>query len=198
MLQTFSYRTETKTGNYYQTVYAENIESSIAIWLEKIEDLKEQEYSFNEHQVKIIKEQYSQGKLMIQTEQEPFHLVYNQNDQFQFVYITNLNSEVDFVAEVNYLSKDEGGRQSYVMSGYRGQVKFNGKDGQTSGEQVFRNNDTVYPGESAIAEIRILGVEYFANQLFEGLEFEILEGSRIVGKGKIIDLLNEKLKKACH
>lgn len=43
--------------------------------------------------------------------------------------------------------------------------------------------------------IKNLSVEHFANKLEEGMEFEFREGSRIIGNGKILSIVNEKLKK---
>jgi translation elongation factor EF-Tu-like GTPase len=67
---------------------------------------------------------------------------------------------------------------------------------QTSGQQTFIDKDVVYPGDSVRAEIQIISVDYFANQLTEGMEFEFREGSTVIGIGIISQVLNERLKKA--
>jgi hypothetical protein len=103
---------------------------------------------------------------------------------------------IDFVAELKYLTAEEGGRKTPAFSGYRPQVKFDFDEMQTSGQQTFLTKDTVYPGDTVEAAIRIISVEHFENKLTEGMPFEFREGSRVIGTGKIIDILNDKLKKA--
>lgn len=103
------------------------------------------------------------------------------------------NGKSDFIAELEY--KSEGGRTTPAMSGYRPQIKFEFDEMQTSGQQQFINRKLVFPGDKVIAEINILSVDHFANKLEEGMEFEFREGSRIIGNGKILTIVNSKLKK---
>ena len=105
---------------------------------------------------------------------------------------------IDFIADLKYLTTDEGGRQTPAFSGYRPQIKFDFDEMQTSGQQTFLNKDTAYPGDTFEAAIRIISVEHFENTLTEGMTFEFREGSRIIGTGKIIAILNDKLIKACR
>lgn len=109
---------------------------------------------------------------------------------------TFTTKKADFIAELKYLTTVEGGRQTPVFSGYRPQVKFEFAEMQTSGQQTFLNKETVYPGDTVTAEVRILSVEHFANSLMEGMTFEFMEGSRIIGTGKIISIVNDNLKRA--
>lgn len=103
------------------------------------------------------------------------------------------NGKSDFIAELEY--KSEGGRTTPAMSGYRPQIKFEFDEMQTSGQQQFINRKLVFPGDKVIAEINIISVDHFANKLEEGMEFEFREGSRIIGNGKILTIVNSKLKK---
>ncbi len=104
---------------------------------------------------------------------------------------------IDFIANLKYLTTEEGGRKTPVFAtGYRPQIKFDFDEMQTSGQQTFLNKDVVYPGETVVASLRIIAVEHFSNRLTEGMPFEFREGSRIIGTGKITDILNNKLKKA--
>jgi translation elongation factor EF-Tu-like GTPase len=104
--------------------------------------------------------------------------------------------EPDFVAELIYRTTKEGGRQTPAHSGYRPQVKFTFSGMQTSGQQKFIGKDIVYPGETVRAEIGILSVDYFQHQLFEGMLFEFREGAKVIGTGRILEILNKKLQKA--
>ena len=102
----------------------------------------------------------------------------------------------DFIAELKYLTTEEGGRKTPALSGYRPQVKFDFSVMETSGQQTFLNKKIVYPGDTVLAAIKIVSVTSFANSLKVGMTFEIREGSKIVGHGKITELLNLSLKKA--
>ena len=113
---------------------------------------------------------------------------YFQNHKYE---IENGNS--DFIAELEY--KSEGGRKTPAISGYRPQIKFEFDEMQTSGQQQFIGRKFVFPGDKVNAEINILSVDHFANKLEEGMEFEFREGSVIIGKGKILTIVNKKLKK---
>ena len=105
-------------------------------------------------------------------------------------------NKVDFIAELQYLTAEKGGRKTPAKSGYRPQVKFDFDEMQTSGQQTFINKELVNPGEYIKAKIKILSTDYFAHTLTEGMEFEFREGTTIIGKGKIESIVNEKLKKA--
>lgn len=111
-------------------------------------------------------------------------------------YFEEAYGSTDFIAELKYRTTDEGGRLTPAFSKYRPQVKFDFEEMQTSGEQTFLNKEQVFPGDSVIAKIRILGVEFFKNRLEPGMSFEFREGSRIIGTGKILEVLNEELIKS--
>lgn len=100
----------------------------------------------------------------------------------------------DFIAEVTYLTTNEGGRRGYAASGYRPHVKFPFSGYLTSGQQTFLDREIVYPGETVTAAIQILSVDVFRNSLSEGMAFEVGEGSRIVGIGKILQIVNKTLR----
>jgi hypothetical protein len=51
--------------------------------------------------------------------------------------------KVDFIAELKYLTTEEGGRKTPVHSGYRPQVKFCFTEMQTSGQQTFIDKEIV-------------------------------------------------------
>ena len=100
----------------------------------------------------------------------------------------------DFIALLKYKKTEEGGRKSYALSGYRPAIKFPFSEMQTSGIQTFIDKEKVFPGDTVKAEIKILSEEYFKYQLCENLEFDFREGPNIIGTGKIISILNPKLK----
>jgi len=104
--------------------------------------------------------------------------------------------EADFIATLTYLTPEQGGRSTPASSGYRPQVKFDFAEMQTSGQQIFIDRKIVFPGDTVEAEIKIISVDYFAGQLKEKMKFEFLEGSRVIGTGKIKHILNSKLRQA--
>ena len=105
-------------------------------------------------------------------------------------------NKVDFIAELQYLTTEQGGRKTPAFSGYRPQVKFDFTEMQTSGQQTFIDKETVYPGDKVDAKIKILSPDYFADCLVEGMNFEFREGSKIIGTGQIKYIVNDKLEKA--
>ena len=197
MLQTFSYRTETSGKSFYHTIHSVDIESSVEKWVRQIEDLQSQVYSFDKSQVENIKQQLLGGQLKTQLEKEPYFLTYKVGDTFQLVNIDRVNNgKPDFVAKITYLTTEEGGRKGYAVSGYRPHVKFDGRKELTSGQQLFVDKEKVFPGDTVIAEIRIVSVDFFKNYLFAGQRFEVAEASHLVGHGEIIEVINPDLKHA--
>jgi translation elongation factor EF-Tu-like GTPase len=102
--------------------------------------------------------------------------------------------ETDFIAILKYRTAEEGGRKTAAHSGYRPDIKFPFDKMLTCGFQNFIGQEKVFPGESVKAEIKITATEYFKGQLFENLEFEFREGSKIIGTGKILEIVNPILK----
>ena len=106
------------------------------------------------------------------------------------------NIPPDFIAVLTYKTHEQGGRSLPVVSGYRPGITFPFDKMQTTGQQIFMNKELVYPGDVVEAEIRIPSVEYFANQLTEGMTFNFSEGETIIGTGEIKQIINERLRKA--
>ncbi|NQX39956.1 hypothetical protein HQN84_13960 [Pedobacter steynii] len=100
---------------------------------------------------------------------------------------------VDFIAELSYRTSAQGGRSTPAKSGYRPAVKFDFDEMQTSGQQTFIGKDTVFPGETVDAKIKIIASDYFAGCLTEGMIFEFKEGPKVIGTGIIKQIINDKL-----
>lgn len=101
----------------------------------------------------------------------------------------------DFIAKVRFLTSEEGGRTGYATSGYRPAFKLADQTEMTSAEQKFQGTDKVNPGQEVISEIRILWIEAFEQKLSVGTDFELREGPRVVAKGQIVEVTNERLRK---
>jgi hypothetical protein len=197
MVQTFLYRTKTSNINYHHTIYSADIKSSVEKWLNRIEDLKDEVYSFDKIQVENIWTQFLNNQFQIHFDKEPYFLTYKVGDRIQVVNIDKVKKgDPDFVAKLTYLTTEEGGRDGYAASGYRPYVKFDGRKEITSGEQLFVDKDKVLPGETVTAEIRMLSPNFFDKYLFVGQHFEIGEGSKVVGHGEVLEIINPSLRQA--
>ena len=99
----------------------------------------------------------------------------------------------DFIATIKFKTPHEGGRNKPIASGYWPQLKFHFTEKQSGGRQTFINKGLVHPGESEKASVKILSPHFFERSLKEGVEFEIREGTTIVGTGVIENILNPNL-----
>jgi translation elongation factor EF-Tu-like GTPase len=87
---------------------------------------------------------------------------------------------------LEFLSTDEGGRATPVRSGYRPLLRLVGADDLYGMlEVVFVVDEWVEPGGSALARIRLATPEVLP-VLKAGDEFEMLEGHRVVARGRVI------------
>ena len=109
--------------------------------------------------------------------------------------VKEMNRKPDFVAKLFYLTSAQGGRDSFALSGYRPHIQFSYKKYNTSGRQKFINKEVVKPGESVEAEITIIAIEEFKNELYPGMLFKFCEGSRVTGFGGIVEIINKDLEK---
>lgn len=121
---------------------------------------------------------------------EAFAYEYFHNNKIQFD-----KGQADFIATLNYLTTEEGGREKSAFSGYRPHLKFDFSEMQTSGQQTFIDRKIVYPGDTVEAEIKIVAIKHFAGKLKEKMKFEFREGERTIGTGQITRIVNNSLKK---
>ncbi|WP_148305621.1 hypothetical protein [Dokdonia sp. MED134] len=110
-------------------------------------------------------------------------------DKYTFIF----SRKADFIAELKYRTSEEGGRTTNANSGYRPAIKFDFSENQTSGSQRFIRRNFAIPGETVVAEIRVASTEFLKNKLEKGTAFDFREGSRIIGFGKIIEVVNKDL-----
>lgn len=95
----------------------------------------------------------------------------------------------DIEAEIYYLRPEEGGRSSPAYTGYRPQFYYDGRNWDAS--HIYPDLEAAYPGETVRAYLGFLSPLEHLGKVYVGMDFEIREGARIVGKGtvtKIIDL----------
>lgn len=92
-------------------------------------------------------------------------------------------------AEIRYLTTEEGGRRNGVLSGYRGQFYYDG--GDYDGGQFFpeqSDEEMVELGITVYALIRFPQSRWYevhSKRITVGMEFEIHEGAKVVGRGTV-------------
>ncbi len=99
----------------------------------------------------------------------------------------------DFIAQVRYLSTEEGGRRTPARSGYRPHFKLPYKEWLTSCNQEFLDKEIVNPGDTVFAEMKILWIEAFEHCLAPGDSFSLGEGHKVVAQGTVNQVMNPRL-----
>jgi elongation factor Tu len=102
----------------------------------------------------------------------------------------------DIEAEIQFLTTEEGGRQTPVKSGYRPHHDFGVDETQFDAAHEYVDREWVSPGETVVAMLTFPGPachDYLAGRLHEGFEFTVQEGARVVARGRITKVLNEAL-----
>jgi elongation factor Tu len=95
----------------------------------------------------------------------------------------------DIEIEVTLVPTEQGGRQTAVHSGYRGQFFYNGHDWDAL--YTFDTHDgTVAPGETARAFAVFASPDEHLGKVEPGLSFSLREGQRVVAHGRVLRILN--------
>lgn len=103
--------------------------------------------------------------------------------------------DADIKAEIYILRTEEGGRNTPVQTGYRPSHDFGLEGTLNDAQHEYIGTEIVGLGETANAYIWFLCPEYQEGRLFKGMEFTVQEGNKVIGKGKVIKVLNAKLAK---
>lgn len=96
-----------------------------------------------------------------------------------------ITPHTSFEAEVYVLSKDEGGRHTPFLNGYRPQFYFRTTD-VTGGVKLPEGTEMVMPGENVKITVELGSPIAMA----EGLRFAIREGGRTVGAGVVTKIIS--------
>jgi len=96
----------------------------------------------------------------------------------------SITPHTKFKAEVYVLSKDEGGRHTPFVTGYRPQFFFRTTD-VTGSVNMDEGVEMVMPGDNA--NLRIDLITPIAME--KGLKFAIREGGRTIGAGSVTDII---------
>lgn len=89
-------------------------------------------------------------------------------------------------ATVHFLGPEEGGRGTPIFSGYRPAFYFGDK--QTDGAIDLIWGEEASPGEEHRVIVKLLHPEQLDDALEVGAAFEVKEGQRSVGLGRVVSL----------
>lgn len=95
---------------------------------------------------------------------------------------------IDVMANVHLLRTDEGGRKSFIFSGYRPHIRF-GDDVYVDGAITFADREKLFPGDTYKVKITFPKPGFVKEYLKVGTTFDMHEGSQKIGKGEILSLL---------
>jgi elongation factor Tu len=96
----------------------------------------------------------------------------------------SITPHTKFKAEVYVLTKDEGGRHTPFVTGYRPQFFFRTTD-VTGSVKLPEGVEMVMPGDNANLEIELIT----PIAMDKGLKFAIREGGRTIGAGSVTDII---------
>jgi elongation factor Tu len=96
----------------------------------------------------------------------------------------SITPHTKFKAEVLVLSKEEGGRHTPFVTGYRPQFFFRTTD-VTGSVKLPEGVEMVMPGDNANLDIELI----MPIAMEKGLKFAIREGGRTVGAGSVTDII---------
>ena len=96
----------------------------------------------------------------------------------------SVTPHTEFKAEIYVLTKDEGGRHTPFMNGYRPQFYFRTTD-VTGVAHLPEGTEMAMPGDN----VTIKGELIHPIAMEEGLRFAIREGGRTVGSGRVTKII---------
>ncbi len=93
----------------------------------------------------------------------------------------------DVEAEVTYFTTEEGGRKKPVFSGYTPQFVYDGR--HWDARHLYPDKEFVLPSETASVYLSFLSPQCHVGKLYQGKEFSICEGRRVVANGHITRII---------
>jgi len=104
------------------------------------------------------------------------------NDRSNFK-LTNPELE----ANIYYLTTDEGGWKTSVATSYRGQLHYDNHD--WAAMQQFVNKEWCELGDTVKVLFQTASPDFHCGKFFVGKNFEVREGSKVVGRGTVTNVL---------
>jgi translation elongation factor EF-Tu-like GTPase len=93
----------------------------------------------------------------------------------------------DVEVEIRFLPSAEGGRSGPAFSGYRPQFFYAGHDWDAVHE--YPDVAQVNPGDTVRAFLAFLSPHEHVGKLHPGMSFEIREGARTIGIGRVLRII---------
>ena len=100
----------------------------------------------------------------------------------------------DVEAEIYFLSTAEGGRAGPAFDDYRPQFYYDGHDWDA--RHLYPDVTQVNPGDTVRAYLGFLSPSEHIGKIYVGMQFEVREGARTVGRGRVTKIL--KLQKSAN
>lgn len=100
----------------------------------------------------------------------------------------------DIEAEISFVLTEQGGRKLPAFSGYRPNHNFGIPGTLNDAVHEYINSEAVAPGQTVKANMWFLTPEFQHGRLYKGFTFTVQEGSRIVGKGVVTNVINPLLR----
>jgi hypothetical protein len=94
----------------------------------------------------------------------------------------------DIEVILQFLPTGEGGRSAPVRTGYRPQFYYAGHDWDAVHE--YPDHDSVLPGQEVRAFVAFLSPAEHLDKVVPGLIFEIREGTRVVARGRVPNVMD--------
>lgn len=111
---------------------------------------------------------------------------------FAFNDLINSNKPIKVVAEISFISENEGGRSRPVQAIYRPNHNFGPENHREFyiGQVEIPEDNKLYPGETYILPITFINGPGLSELLSVGRKWRIQEGPRLVARAKIIKVGN--------
>jgi translation elongation factor EF-Tu-like GTPase len=106
------------------------------------------------------------------------------------------NYPKDIEAEIIFVLPEHGGRKNPVMSGLRPQFYYDGRD--WDGVMHFDTEEHILKGIPINMYFAFISPQYHLGKLFPGKEFQLRDGVKVIGNGRVLRLidLEESARKA--
>ncbi|MCZ4410666.1 hypothetical protein O3Q51_17755 [Cryomorphaceae bacterium 1068] len=195
MRKLFKFSADYKENSFPDLIYSENLDESIARWARYIAENSSTSEFYAELSSTVNKRNDMKME-KVAGAANFYQLTFKSTIDTRKVFIEEIDITPDFIANLKYLSTEDGGRRGFANIGYRPLVKFPFSKYYTSGEQIFSDREKVFPGETIKAQIRMVDKVSYKGCLEVGMEFEFCESPTMpVGKGEILEIHNDELKK---
>jgi len=104
------------------------------------------------------------------------------------MYLNDPKYPPDIEAEITFLPTEQGGRKGPAFSGYRPHFYYDGHNWDALHE--YPDVERVLPGQTVRTWLRFLSPDRHVGRIRDGMEFQIREGSRVVGHGRVTKILH--------